>query len=91
MSIAIGKACIKNAMGIHLRPASSLVKVSNGYPDCEVEFSKDGMSVNGKSIMGVIMLAAEQGSEIEIKVVGDECNQLLAELIALIDAKFNEE
>jgi phosphocarrier protein len=91
MSIAIGKASIKNTMGIHLRPASSLVQTCNRYPDCEVEFAKDGQSVNGKSIMGVIMLAAEQGSEIEIKVVGDECNQLLAELVALIDAKFNEE
>ena len=53
---------IPNKLGLHLRPASQLVKVANRYDDCEIQLSKDGQQVNAKSIMGVIMLAAEQGS-----------------------------
>ena len=78
-------------MGIHLRPASALVQVCNRYPDCEVEISKEDQAVNGKSIMGVIMLAAEQGCEIEIVVTGEDSDSLLAELVDLIDNKFHEE
>lgn len=82
---------ITNMMGIHLRPASSLVQTCNRYPNSEVELIKDGQGVNGKSIMGVIMLAAEQGSTIEIRVSGDGCNELLSELVTLIETKFGEE
>ena len=82
---------IVNLMGIHLRPASNLVQTCNRYPNCEVELIKDGQSVNGKSIMGVIMLAAEQGSVVEIRVSGDGCDELLSELVALVANKFGEE
>lgn len=78
-------------MGIHLRPASSVVQVCNQYPDCEVEISKDGLTVNGKSIMSVIMLAAEKGSLLDIKVMGRDSEALLKELIHLIENKFGEE
>ena len=72
MEIATAEVEIRNQMGIHLRPASSLVQVCNQYPACEVEFSKTGLVVNGKSIMSVIMLAAEKGSTIGIKVMGPD-------------------
>ena len=62
---------IENSLGLHLRPASQLVQVANRYPDCEVRVRKDGTTVDGKSIMGVIMLAAEQGSDITFEVWGD--------------------
>jgi phosphocarrier protein len=78
-------------MGIHLRPASSLVQLCNQYPACEVEISKNGLSVNGKSIMSVIMLAAEKGSQLTIKVSGEECQSLLTDLVSLIESKFGEE
>ncbi|MFW6303296.1 MAG: HPr family phosphocarrier protein [Candidatus Sumerlaeota bacterium] len=91
MSSASARVEIQNVMGIHLRPASSIVQIANQYPDCEVELSKDGQSVNGRSIMGVIMLAAEQGSIVDIKVTGDGCEDLLKEIVELIDGKFGEE
>ena len=91
MNTATSLVGIENPMGIHLRPASSLVQVCNRYPECEVELRKDEQTVNGKSIMGVIMLAAQQGSEIEIKVSGEECENLLAELVALCKSNFGED
>ena len=91
MGEATGEVEITNMMGIHLRPASSIVQASNKYPECEVELTKDGQMVNGKSIMSVIMLAAEQGSMIEITVTGEHCEALLADLVALIESKFGEE
>ena len=74
-----------------MRPASSMVQMCNNHPDCEVELSKDGQVVNGKSIMSVIMLAAEQGSVLDIQVSGEDCEALLAELVALVEGKFGEE
>lgn len=91
MQEANGQVEITNVMGIHLRPASALVVIGNKYPDCEVELVKDGVGVNGKSIMGVIMLAAEQGSQIEINVTGNGCEDLLAEMIKLVEDKFGED
>ena len=91
MEIATAEVEVCNMMGIHLRPASSLVQVCNQFPSCEVEFSKNGLTVNGKSIMSVIMLAAEKGSMIGIKVMGDECKELLEQLVQLIENKFGEE
>ena len=82
---------ITNSMGIHLRPASSMVQTCNHHPECEVQLTKDGQTVNGKSIMSVIMLAAEQGSVLEIEVSGEECEALLSELVALVESKFGEE
>lgn len=82
---------ITNMMGIHLRPASSLVQLCNQYPECEVELTKDGQTVNGKSIMSVIMLAAEQGSTLIVKVSGEQCDALLSELVELVKNRFGEE
>lgn len=91
MAVATAQVEITNTMGIHLRPASSMVQMCNQYPDCEVELAKDGLSVNGKSIMSVIMLAAEKGSILNIRITGDDAEPLLADLVALIGNKFGED
>lgn len=85
------KVCIKNKLGLHLRPASQLVKVANQFPDCEISIAKDGQQVNAKSIMGVVMLAAELGCELEIEAVGASADEALSSLERLIESGFGEE
>lgn len=85
------KVCIKNKLGLHLRPASQLVKIANQFPDSEISMAKDGQQVNAKSIMGVVMLAAELGSEIEIEAIGPSADEALASLERLIESGFGEE
>ena len=82
---------VKNSLGLHLRPASKLVKLASSYEDCEVMLSKGDQRVNAKSIMGVIMLAAEQGAELIVEVSGEHCVELLDELEALFNRCFDEE
>lgn len=75
---------IANKHGLHARPAAHLVKIAGKFAS-EIKILKDGLEVNGKSIMGVMMLAAEPGSEIIIQIDGsDELNAMeaLKELIA---------
>lgn len=80
---------ISNALGLHARAAAQLVKVANRYP-CDVELECEGQSVNGKSIMGVLMLAAAQGMRVKVKCVGANSKSCLDEIAALIAAKFGE-
>lgn len=82
---------IPNKLGLHLRPASQLVKLASKFEDCEIQISKDGEKVNAKSIMGVIMLAAEQGSELILEAVGASRTVALAELAEMISSGFGEE
>jgi phosphocarrier protein HPr len=91
MKTASAEVEVTNTLGIHLRPASQMVQMCNQYPDCEVDLCKEGQTVNGKSIMNVIMLASEQGSSLRIEVRGAQCEELLAKLVALIANKFGEE
>jgi phosphocarrier protein HPr len=79
-----------NKLGIHARPAALFVKTANRFT-CSVMVTKDGEQVNGKSIMGLMMLAAGPGSTLEISCEGDDCNEALADLEALIKRKFDEE
>lgn len=81
---------ILNSLGLHARPAAQLVKITTKF-DCDVNISKDGMEVNAKSIMGVMMLAAEQGSFISIKCDGEGEENCIKELKELIANKFYEE
>jgi len=81
---------IVNRLGLHARPAAEFVKVAARFA-CEVKVRKDSMEVNGKSIMGMMMLAAEQGSALIITVNGDDGAQALDALEALIRAGFGEE
>ena len=81
---------VLNKLGIHARPAAMLVKAANKYT-CDVFVEKDGERVNGKSIMGLMMLAAGPGSKITIYVEGDDGDSALDELEALFHRKFDEE
>ena len=84
------RVIIQNRLGVHARPAALLVKEAARFRS-EVFISKNGLEVNGKSIMGVMMLAAEQGSEIEIRVEGDDAAEALSALLVLIDSGFGED
>jgi phosphocarrier protein len=79
-----------NKLGIHARPAAMFVKTANRYA-CTILVEKDGEQVNGKSIMGLMMLAAGPGSTLSVHCEGDDCQEALAELESLIKRKFDEE
>ncbi len=88
--MVVGKLIIKNKLGLHARPAALFVETASKY-DADVTISKDGVEVNGKSIMGVLMLAAEKGSEVTIKTKGKDEKELYQALADLLEAKFGEE
>lgn len=81
---------IRNRHGLHARAAAQLVRVANQYAS-EVRLVKDGMEVNGKSIMGVLMLAAPKDTKILVRVVGEDADAALVAIGELIDGKFGEE
>jgi phosphocarrier protein len=83
-------ARIRNRDGLHARPAAEFVKLASTFQS-EVWVEKDGMEVNGKSIMGVLMLAAEPGSRIRIRTVGSDAERALEELLELVHGGFGEE
>lgn len=85
----VREAPIVNPLGLHARPAAQFVKLSSGFA-CEIEVSKDGLSVNGKSIMGVMMLAAECGSSITIKADGPDEEAAMNALLDLVARGFGE-
>jgi phosphocarrier protein HPr len=80
---------ISNKLGLHARASAKLTKLAGGFAS-EIHLSRNGRRVNAKSIMGVMMLAAGLGSEIEIECDGAEEEQAMAALLALIDGKFGE-
>jgi len=80
---------IRNALGLHARAAAAFVKIANRFQS-EITVRKDDAEVNGKSIMGVLMLAAAQGSEIDITVRGGDASEALDALGRLIEDKFGE-
>ncbi len=81
---------IKNSLGIHARPASMVVKTAGKFIS-DIKLSKDSMEVNAKSIMGVLMLACEQGSKVTIKADGPDEKEAVEAIISLIERKFDEE
>ena len=81
---------IVNVLGLHARPAAEFVKTSARFK-ANVTVRKDTLEVNGKSIMGMMMLAAECGSSLLIRVDGEDAEESLAALTALIAAGFGEE
>jgi phosphocarrier protein len=82
---------VQNKMGIHARPAAMIVRIANTYSG-EVWVEKDGEQVNGKSIMGLMMLAAGKGSKLVIRAEGaaPEGERMLGELNDLFDRRFEE-
>ncbi len=81
---------VGNKLGIHARPAAMFVKTANRFA-CDIFVEKDGEKVNGKSIMGLMMLAAGPGSTVTVHAEGNDASQALAELETLIKRKFDEE
>jgi len=81
---------IKNRLGLHARAAAQLVQTANRFK-AEVTVEKDGLEVNGKSIMGILMLAAPQGSRISVAVAGDDAEMAMTAIGQLIDDGFGED
>ncbi|MFQ5630743.1 MAG: HPr family phosphocarrier protein [bacterium] len=81
---------ITNKFGLHARPAAMLVKTAAKY-NSDVFICRDSQVVNGKSIMGVMMLAAENGAELMISANGDDEEEAVRALTDLFEQKFNEE
>ncbi|MGC9451427.1 MAG: HPr family phosphocarrier protein [Oceanipulchritudo sp.] len=80
---------VNNKMGIHARPAAMIVRVANKYA-AEVTVEKDSEQVNGKSIMGLMMLAAGNGSRLRFSASGKDADKVLEEMSKLFERKFEE-
>ena len=81
---------IRNKSGLHARPAAIFVQIANKY-DCEIAIKKGKQKVNGKSIMGIMMLAAEKGSKVIIIAEGDDAREAIRELENLLLSETVEE
>ncbi len=81
---------VRNKMGLHARPAAQIVQTANRFP-CDVTLEKDGQSVNGKSIMGVLMLAAALGTSVTVRTEGEQARQCADAIGDLFEKGFNEE
>jgi phosphocarrier protein HPr len=86
----IKEIAIENRLGLHARPAAMFVRVASRHR-CEVWVAKEGEEINGKSIMGLMMLAAGQGSQLQIRCEGPDADKAMAELEELIKSRFNED
>ena len=83
------EAIIVNPLGLHARPAAQIVRLATTFGS-DIWLEKDGMKVNGKSIMGVMMLAAECGSTIRVQASGDDAQQAIDAICGLVADGFNE-
>ena len=81
---------VTNKLGVHARPAAMFVKVANRF-ESEIFVEKDGETVNGKSIMGLMMLAAGPGSKLHVRAAGPDASQAVNELEQLLKRKFDED
>ncbi len=84
------KIIVKNRLGLHARPCALLVKTASRYRS-DLIIKKDNIEVNGKSIMGVMMLAAEFGSELQLVANGVDEDYLINEIEELFESKFGED
>jgi phosphocarrier protein len=80
---------IQNELGLHARAATKLVQTASKFP-CDITVSKDGHEVNGKSIMGVLMLVASKGTVVTLRAKGDRAAEAVAAIEQLINDKFGE-
>ena len=81
---------VTNKLGIHARPAAMFVKTANRF-ECDVFVEKDGEKVNGKSIMGLMMLAAGPGSKLSVHAEGADAARAVSELESLLNRHFDED
>jgi len=87
---ASNQVTVINKLGVHARPAAMFVKTANKFAS-DITVEKDGEQVNGKSIMGLMMLAAGQGAVLIIAAEGSDAETAVRELVALFHRKFDEE
>lgn len=80
---------VNNKLGIHARPAAQFVKIASRF-DCEIRVEKDGEEIDGKSIMGLMMLAAGNGSQLKVTADGEDEEEALNSLEALVNRNFEE-
>ena len=83
------EATIINKLGLHARAAAKLVKCASGFTS-EITLERNDQRVNGKSIMGVMMLAASQGTQVVLEAVGEDENEAVDAIVALIIDRFGE-
>ena len=81
---------ILNKLGLHARAAKLIVETVTTY-DADIKIAKDGQTVSGTSIMGIMMLAAEQGSQIDVTTSGPQAGEALEAIRNLLDSRFNED
>ena len=81
---------VTNKLGVHARPAAMFVKVANRFQS-DIMVEKDGETVNGKSIMGLMMLAAGPGSKLQVRATGPDAAQAVTEIEELLKRKFDED
>jgi phosphocarrier protein HPr len=89
MSKVIKKLEILNKLGLHARASALLVQTVNKFT-AQVSISKDGQTIDGRSIMGVLTLAATQGSKIQVEACGDDAERAIKAIEKLVEARFNE-
>jgi phosphocarrier protein len=89
MEKVVRKLEIKNKLGLHARAAAALVQTVNKFA-AHVTLSKDGQTADGRSIMGILTLAAPQGSKVQVEASGEDAEQAVRAIERLIDRKFNE-
>lgn len=89
MNKIVKKLVIKNKLGLHARAAALLVQTVNKF-SAQVSFTKDGETADGRSIMGVLTLAATQGSKIQVEASGEDAERVVRAIEKLVDNKFNE-
>ena len=80
---------VKNKLGLHARPAAEIVKIAGKFKS-QITIHREDMEVNGKSIMGVMMLTAEKGTTLTVRAEGDDAEQALDAIEKLVDGKFGE-
>ena len=83
------KVTIINKLGLHARASAKLTKLASSF-SCDVFMSRNGRRINAKSIMGVMMLAAGMGTDVEIETEGDDEGKAMQALVALINERFGE-
>ena len=89
MSKVVKKLEITNKLGLHARAAALLVQTVNKFA-AQVTFSKDGQVADGRSIMGVLTLAATQGSKVQVEASGEDAERVVKAIEKLFDSRFNE-
>jgi len=89
-NVASKELSVLNKLGLHARPAAMFVRIANRF-NSDLTVEKDNEEVNGKSIMGLMMLAAGCGSKLKITATGDDAEKALEEIEALLLRKFDEE